>query len=43
MVVSEMHDHSGKIEKAEKGTLITIKTDFLVRENDKVYLVKERS
>ena len=43
MIVSEIHDDSGKIKKAEKGTMITVKTDFLVRENDKVYLVKERS
>ena len=43
MVVKEIHDDSGKINLAAKGTLITIKTDFLVRENDKVYLVKERS
>ncbi|MBT6774119.1 U32 family peptidase [Candidatus Woesearchaeota archaeon] len=42
LIVSEMYDDSGKIELAEKGTLITIKTDFLVRENDKVYLIRER-
>ncbi len=43
LIVEEIHDDSGKVEKAQKGTIITIKTDFLVRENDKVYLVKERS
>jgi U32 family peptidase len=43
MVVEEIHDDSGKIDLAEKGALITVKVNSIVRENDKVYLVKERS
>ena len=41
-IVSEMYNDSGRINSAQKGAVITIKTGFLVRENDKVYLVKKR-
>jgi U32 family peptidase len=40
LIVKEIHDDTGKIKKAKKGILITIKTNFLVRENDKIFLIK---
>ncbi len=43
VVAEEIADDSGKINKAVKGAVVTVKTDFLVRENDKVYLVKKRT
>ncbi|MBI2665979.1 U32 family peptidase [Candidatus Woesearchaeota archaeon] len=42
MKVKDMHNDSGKIQKAQKGEIITIKTTELVRENDKIYLIKDR-
>ncbi|MFH1276518.1 MAG: peptidase U32 family protein [Candidatus Woesearchaeota archaeon] len=41
-IVEEIHDDSGKIVKAEKGQLVSVKLNSLVRENDKVFLIKER-
>jgi U32 family peptidase len=43
VIVEEIHTDKGKIEQAEKGEVISIKISFKTRENDKVYLVKERS
>ena len=40
LIVEEIHNDSGKVESAKKGTMITIKTNFLVREYDKVFLIK---
>ncbi len=42
IIVKEMYNDSGKINPAGKGEIITLKTGFLVRENDKVYLIKKR-
>ena len=42
LVAEEIADDSGKIIKAGKRAVVTVKTGFLVRENDKVYLVKKR-
>ncbi|MBI2151270.1 hypothetical protein HYU21_00925 [Candidatus Woesearchaeota archaeon] len=42
MKVKEMYNDSGKIKKAAKGEIITVKTTELVRENDKVYLIRKR-
>lgn len=41
-VVEEIHNDSGKIEKAKKGQFVTVKLISKVRENDKVFLIKER-
>lgn len=35
-------DDKGEIKRAVKGAIVTVKTGFQVRENDKVYLVKKR-
>lgn len=43
LIVKEIYNDSGKINRAKKGEIITLKTEFLVRENDKVYLVKKRA
>ena len=42
IIVEEIQTDSGKVEQAKKGEVISIKVSFKVRENDKVYLVKER-
>ena len=41
-MVEEIHDDSGKIEGANKGDIVSVKLNSLVRENDKVYLVRKR-
>ncbi len=41
-IVAEIHNDSGKIELAEKGALVSVKLDSKVRENDQVYLIKNR-
>jgi U32 family peptidase len=43
IIVEEIQTDKGKVEQAEKGEVISVKVEFKVRENDKVYLVKERS
>ncbi len=40
IIVTEIHNDTGKVEKAEKGELISVKVNSLVREGDKVYLLK---
>jgi len=42
LVVKEIHDDSGIIEEGKKGWIVTVKLDSMVRENDLVYLIKER-
>ncbi|MBU0459381.1 MAG: U32 family peptidase [Nanoarchaeota archaeon] len=41
--VEEIHTDHGNVKAAEKSTTISIKVPEKVRENDKVYLVKERT
>lgn len=41
-IVSEIHTDKGKTNKAEKSQIISIKVSQKVRENDSVYLVKNR-
>jgi len=41
-VVSEIHDDSGSVEKAEKGKAVGVKVGSKVRKGDKVYLIRER-
>ena len=43
IIVEEIHTDNGKIESAEKSNLISIKVSEKVRENDKVFLIKERN
>lgn len=43
IMVKEIVGDKGKITRAVKGAIVTVKTNFLVRENDKVYLVKKRT
>ncbi len=43
IIVNEMYNDLGKINQAQKGEIITLKIGFLVRKNDKVYLVKKRA
>lgn len=40
--VSEIRDDAGRIRKAEKGQIVSIKVSQKVRENDLVYLTKKR-
>ena len=42
IIVEEIHTDTGKIETAKKGNLISIKVPEKIRENDKVFLIKER-
>ena len=42
LIVEEIHTDNGKIETSEKGNLVSIKVPNKVRENDKVFLIKER-
>ena len=41
-IVNEIHTDKGKIKAAKKGAIVSVKVPEKVRENDKVYLVKER-
>ena len=41
-VFAKMLYDSGKIEGANKGDIVSVKLNSLVRENDKVYLVRKR-
>lgn len=41
-IISEIHNDAGKIERARKGELVSVKLDNKVRENDQVYLIKNR-
>lgn len=41
-LVEEIHNITGRTEKAKKGEVVAVKVDSKVRENDMVYLVKER-
>ena len=43
ITVEEIHTDEGKVKEANKGEVVSIKLEFKARENDKVYLVKERS
>ncbi|HZX44419.1 MAG TPA: U32 family peptidase [Candidatus Nanoarchaeia archaeon] len=38
--ITSMEDSKGKTNKAAKGQLVTIKSDHLVRENDKLFLIR---
>lgn len=40
--VSEIHTDKGKTSKAEKGQIVSIKVSQKVRENDSIYLVRNR-
>jgi U32 family peptidase len=42
IVVSEIHTDDGLVEKAEKGTIVSIKVSNRIRENDKVYKIVKR-
>ena len=42
IIVEEIQTDKGKVEQAEKGEVVSVKVNSKVRENDKVYLVKER-
>ena len=39
-IVEEIHDDSGMIEEAGKGQVVSVKLKHVVREGDKVYLIK---
>jgi len=41
-IIEEIHTDKGKTETAEKNTLVSVKVPEKVRENDKVFLIKER-
>jgi U32 family peptidase len=43
IIVEEIHTDDGKIEEAEKGMMVSVKTNFRVRDTDTVYLVKDRT
>ena len=43
VIVEEIHTDAGKVKTASKGNLISVKVPEKVRENDKVFLVKERN
>ena len=40
IIVEEIHNDSGKIDEAKKGEVVSVKLSSLVREGDKVYLIK---
>jgi len=42
IIVEEIHNDDGKIKEAKKGEIISVKVDSKVRENDKVFLIRER-
>ena len=42
VIVDEIYDNIGKIEKAGKGKVISVKVNSKIRENDKIYLIKKR-
>ncbi len=42
MIVEEIHTDNGIVKEADKGEVISIKVNFKIRENDKVYLIKGR-
>ncbi len=41
IVAEEIHNDHGNIDKAEKGETISVKVGSLVRENDRIYLIRE--
>jgi len=42
IIIKEIHTDQGEVEIANKGEVISVKTNSKVRENDKVYLIKNR-
>ncbi len=42
-IVTDIHSDSGKISTAKKGEIVTLKITNIVRENDKVFLIKNRN
>jgi U32 family peptidase len=42
MIITEIHTDKGKVKEVKKGEIVSIKINFKTRENDKVYLIKNR-
>lgn len=42
MTVEEIHTDDGDVSIGEKGEIVSVKVDSKIRENDKVYLIRER-
>ncbi len=42
-IIEEIHTDKGKVESAKKNDLVSVKVTEKVRENDKIFLIKERN